>query len=338
MKARFLRLALLLAAPFFFLAACGEPDCADLRTFCAGLATDTLGLDDYGANRDTWNALQNLKNYRLLDRADFIESAERRDYEKNIAYFASRHYDAVITVGIGLRRETLRAAARYENVVFIAVNQPFKKDELRLNLIPATFPEDQMGFLAGVLAARLTRTGFVGAACEDSSLEAMWKYCEGFRNGAKFANPEVKPLILYRDDGDDEKLFLDEAWGREAAQKITARGADVLFAAGGITAQGALRAAAESQVKAIGAERDQAATLGVSNEWLVTSIYGDAQFAVENALRGLKGETLNQPDRSPIKFVPLSPKFPESLTPELQAYLAALWNRQISSGVPATRP
>ena len=49
-------------------------------------------------------------------------------------------------------------------------------------------------------------------------------------------------------DGDRERLFIDEAWGYDTAQELIQRGADVIFAAGGATGQGALRAAAEAQV------------------------------------------------------------------------------------------
>ncbi len=75
----------------------------------------------------------------------------------------------------------------------------------------------------------------------------MWRYCEGFRAGAKFVDENIKIQVIYRDDGSSEKLFIDEAWGYETAQKLIQRGADVIFAAGGVTGQGALRAAAEAQ-------------------------------------------------------------------------------------------
>ena len=101
-----------------------------------------------------------------------------------------------------------------------------------------------MGFAAGAMAAHISETRIVGAVCETSGIDAMWRYCEGFRAGAKFVNAEIKILVIYRDDGDREKLFIDEGWGYETATKLIQRGADVIFAAGGVTGQGALRAAA----------------------------------------------------------------------------------------------
>jgi basic membrane protein A len=313
-------------------------DCFREDVFCAGLVTDTLGIEDHGINQDSWLGLQNAKANGVVDQIAYIESVDTRDYEKNIAYFAEHGYDTIITAGIGLRDETQRGADLYKGVVFVGLNQPQEKEETRANLIPVTFAEDQMGFLAGVLAARVTKTGSVGAICEDSGIDSMWRTCEGFRAGVKFANKDVKPLIIYRDDGESEKLFLDETWGYDTAQTLIKRGADVIFAAGGITGQSALRVTIDSKIKAIGAERDQAAALGESNFQVVTSVYGDAQLEVENIMRLLKGGNISGQPPSRIKFIPLGPKFPENLTGEINEILTKLWNREIKTNVTTMKP
>ncbi len=311
-------------------------DCFRKDVFCAGLVTDTLGIEDHGVNQDAWLGLQASKTNKNVDQIAYIESVDTRDYEKNIAYFAEHGYDAIITIGVGLQDETRAAADHYKDSIFIGINQPQK--ETRPNLIPVTFAEDQMGFVAGVLAARVSQTRIVGAVCEDSGIDSMWRTCEGFRAGVKFADNNVKPIVVYRDNGDREKLFLDEGWGRAAAQDVIRRGADVIFAAGGVTAQGALRAAVESQVRAIGAERDQAAALDESDAWVITSVYGDAQFEIQNVLQNLRGGNLGAQNPTQFKFLALSPKFPEELTPELNDLLIKLRSGEIKTNVRATKP
>ncbi|MDD2921684.1 MAG: BMP family ABC transporter substrate-binding protein [Anaerolineales bacterium] len=303
------------------------------------MVTDTLGVEDYGVNQGAWLGLQNAKANGGVDQIAYIESVDTRDYEKNLAYFAAHGYDAIIASGIGLQDETRVVADRYVDSFFIGINQPPKKDEAaRPNLIRVVFAEDQMGFVAGVLAARVSQTHIVGAVCEKSDIASMWRTCEGFRAGVKFADKNVKPLVVYRDNGDSEKLFLDENWGRAAAQDLVKRGADVIFAAGGITGQGALRAAVEAQVKAIGAERDQAAALRESNSWLITSVYGDAQFEVEKITRDLKEGNLGGQNPTQFKFLALGPKLPENLTPELSDLLAELWKGKIRTNVKNMKP
>ncbi len=311
-------------------------DCSSDKVFCAALVTDTLGVQDYGTNQGTWAGLEEAKANGLVDRIEYIESVDTRDYEKNIAYFAQNGFDVIVTTGVGLRDETLRSADLYLDSVFIGMNQP--QAESRPNLIPITFAEDQVGFLAGVLAARITKTQIVGAACETSGIDSMWRYCEGFRAGVKFIDNNIKVQIIYNENGSSEKLFIDETWGYETGQTLIQRGVDVIFAAGGGTGQGALRAAAEAQVNAIGAERDQAVVLGESGSSVVTSILGSTSFEVQNVIRLLREGNINEMGSGQIKYMPLNQKFPESLTGELDILLQQLLNGEIKTGVASEKP
>ena len=321
----------------FILSACLQSsDCFREDVFCAGLVTDTLGINDHGMNQDTWAGLEEAKANGLVDQIEYIESVDTRDYEKNIAYFAENGYDVIITTGIGMRDETLPASDFYLGSVFIGMNQPY--EETRPNIIPVTFAEDQMGFLAGALAARISETQIIGAVCETSGIDSMWRYCEGFRAGAKFADEKIKVQVIYREDGSSEKLFIDETWGYDTAQKLIQRGVDVIFAAGGGTGQGALRAAAQANVPAIGAERNQATVLAESGSSVVTSIFGRASFEVQNVIRRLKDGNISEPRLSQIKYVPLNQKFPESLTQEMDILLIGLWKGEIKTGVSFEKP
>lgn len=319
------------------LAACLQPpDCFDKDVFCAALVTDTLGIDDHGINQNTWAGLEEAYSNKLVDRIEYIESVDARDYEKNIAYFASQGFDMIITTNPTLRDETLHAADLYPDSVFVGMNQA--QTETRPNLIPITFPEDQMGFAAGVLAAQLTKTGVVGAVCETSGIDSMWRYCEGFRAGAAFANPEIKAIVFYRDDGDSEKLFVDEAWGFESANKAIQRGVDVIFAAGGITGQGALRAASEKGIPAIGVERDQAKVLAESGSSVATSILGRASFEVQEVMRLLRDGIVSGARSGQIGNVQFHGNFPENLQKGADFLLFSLWNGDLKTNVPPQKP
>ncbi len=328
---------LILAIVLLAISACMQPpDCFQENVFCAALVTDTTGIDDYGINQNTWAGMQEAQANKLTDQIEYIESVDTRDYEKNIAYFATRGFDMIITTNAGLRDETLHAADLYPDSVFVGMNQP--QTESRPNLIPITFPEDQMGFAAGVLAATLTKTGVVGAVCETSGIDSMWRYCEGFRAGVAFANPKIKALVFYRDDGDSEKLFIDEAWGFETANKAIRRGADVIFSAGGVTAQGALRAASEANIPAIGAERDQAAALAESGSSVVTSILGRASFEVQEVMRLLRVGNIGEGVSGQIGNVPFNGNFPESLQKGANFLFSQMQSGGIRTNVAPEKP
>ena len=328
---------LFLAIALTGLTACQQsPDCFREDVFCAALVTDILGIDDHGINQNTWAGLEEAKANKLADRIEYIESVDTRDYEKNIAYFASLGFDMVVTTNPALRDETLHAADLYPDSVFVGMNQP--QTETRPNLIPITFAEDQMGFAAGVLAAQISATRVVGAVCETSGIDAMWRYCEGFRAGVEFINPEIKVITFYRNDGDSEKLFIDEAWGFASANKAIKRGADVIFAAGGITGQGALHAAAEAKIPAVGVERDQAAALAESGSSVVTSFWGQASFEVQEVMRLLRGGNFINPRAGQIGNLPLNGNFPENLQNNIDLLLFSLWNGNLKINVPLEEP
>jgi basic membrane protein A len=333
LRSRFILLTIAVLA----LSACLQSsDCFREDVFCAALVTDTVGLNDHGLTEDTWVGLEEAQASKLADRIEYIESVDARDYEKNIAYFASKGFDLIVTTNAGMRDETLHAADLYPDSVFVGMNQA--QTETRPNLIPITFPEDQMGFAAGVLAALLTKTGVVGAVCETSGIDSMWRYCEGFRAGVNYTSPEIKPIIFYRDEGDSEKLFIDEAWGFESANTAIKRGADVIFAAGAVTAQGALRAASEADIQAIGTERDQAAALEESGSSVVTSIFGQANFEIQEVMRLLRSEIVSGPRSGQIGNVPFTENFPETLQNGADLLYRSMQAGELKTNVPPEKP
>lgn len=322
-----------LAMIWWALSAClSSPECLREDVFCAALVTDMKGIDDHGINQDAWAGMEAAQANGFTDKVDIIESVDPRDYSKNIAYFAERNYDIIFTSGIALEDETHQAADLYPYTVFVGLSQPF--EESRPNLIPITFPEDQMGFAAGLLAAKISETGIVGAVCEASGIDAMWRYCEGFKAGAEYGSDTVDVFVHYREGGDSEKLFIDEAWGYETGASLVEQGADVIFAAGGGTGQGALRAASEAGVMSIGSERNQAAGLGEFGSGVVTSFYGAASFEVQETIRIMSEGQIPTARIGQIQFVPLGPLFPESLGTDLKFLLEALENGEIPIKIP----
>lgn len=319
------------------LTACGSSsDCFREDVFCAALVTDTLGAEDYGINQDAWAGLEEAKANGLADRVEYIESIDSRDYGKNIAYFADLGFDMIFTSGVALDDVTLQNADLYPDLTFVGLNQTF--EESRPNLASLTFPEDQMGFAAGVAATQLTETRIVAAVCETSGIDSMWRYCEGFRAGVKYADETVTVLVVYRENGDREKLFIDETWGYETGVELINHGADVLFAAGGVTGQGALRAASKYGIRAMGAERDQAAALGGSGSGVVTSFYGDARSEVQETMRRMEEGGKVEARIGSFKFANIPPQFPPSAVSELELLLSLLQTGQIQTNVPFESP
>ena len=102
-------------------------DCFREDVFCAALVTDTLGIEDHGANQEAWAGLQATD----MDQIEYIESVDARDYQKNIEYFAAKGFDVILTSGIALQDETLLSADLHADTIFIGINQP--EEESRAN-------------------------------------------------------------------------------------------------------------------------------------------------------------------------------------------------------------
>jgi basic membrane protein A and related proteins len=268
------------------LAACGHaiPPCAEENVWCAGLVTD-FGSVDEGINQQAWLALEDARAAGTLDRIDRIETVDSRDRAANISALAGQGYDIVVTVGASIADETTEAAARYPRAAFIGVEQ--YQPAVTANVAGLVFHEEQSGFLAGVLAAEMTRTRRIGAVCEAKFIDSIRRYCEGFRAGATSTDAAVRVRVAYR-DGSAENVFRDPAWGQAAAEEEVQQGADVLFAAGGATADAALEEAAARGTMVIATEVDAYSRLESARSTLLSSAVNDVRGGVGALLRSAR--------------------------------------------------
>jgi len=248
-------------------------DCARKDIFCVGLVTAYDGVDDHSLNQASWEILQNIETQTQIARLDNIESVDPRDWQKNILFFAEGGYDVIVTVGRELGDDTVFVAVQYPQILFVGVDQQLEEEYL--NVATIVFPEDQAGFLAGMLAAMVTETDTVGAVCETSEIETVWRYCEGFRLGATYEKDDVQVIVTYRDNGSFDSTFNDPDWGEQKALDQIDKGVDVMTGYGGRTMEGALLAAAEKGVLVIGTEDDLFYRLPDVQPFVVTSIVND---------------------------------------------------------------
>lgn len=268
--------------------AAGPQDCSRPEVRCAGLVTD-FGSVDEGISREAWLALQDVRSAGLLERADFVETVDSRDRAANIAVFGDAAYDVIVTAGAGITDETLAAAEALPTSYFIGVQQAPEGRALPDNYAMLVFHDEQSGFLAGAVAGLMTESGRVAAVCEAEFIDSVRRTCDGFRQGARHANPEIQAEVSYR-TGAAELIFRDRTWGAETAGLSIDRGADVVFSIGEETADAALIAAAERGVLVIGSETDQYHDLPEVRTALVTSaildIRGGLQTLLEEAVEG----------------------------------------------------
>lgn len=263
----FLGILITLATSLVIVRSPSPPDCADERTFCIGLVTTEEGLEDGGLNQQTWEA---LRRSRVADRVEHLESQDSRDYLPNIVFLVEEHYDLVVTVGPEAKEATIQAAKRYPHTYFIGVDQ--HQDTILENLAGLTFPEDQAGFLAGAMAVQVSSTGRVAAICSTSFVPSYWRYCEGFRAGVAYADPQVQSNILYNNSYPVQKAVTALAWAETTTRILLSTGVDVVFADPTPTGQAALQTAAKGGATVIGSRIDWHLRLPEIRSRLLTSV------------------------------------------------------------------
>ena len=191
-----------------------------------------------------------------------------------------------MTVGFLLGTDTAEAAKANPDIHFIGVDQGVCVDEngvpdptfackgdaatLLPNYQGIVFAEAQPGYLAGIVAASLTKSGTIGAV-GGTNVPAVVNYWRGYENGAKSVKPDIK--VLYQEtDPDPAKGFNDPSKGKTIANQFMDQGADVIFQIAGLTGQGVLEAAcAKGGVWGIGVDVDQAVSLPNLAKCIVTS-------------------------------------------------------------------
>ena len=227
-----------------------------------GLVTDVGRLNDKSFNQSSWEGVLQAQKELGIE-AKSIETADTKDYAKNIGQFVSDKYDVIVTVGFNLSEATTKAAQENPNIKFIGVDQ-FQDPSKPVipNLAGLVFEEDKAGYLAGALAASISKSGKIGAVCGTDDVPPVWRYGEGYKAGAKAVKPDVTVQVVYHSDVDISKTFVDPEWGKTTALSMVDRGVDVLFGAGGLTGNGAIFAAQDKGLAAIGVDADQYLTIG----------------------------------------------------------------------------
>jgi basic membrane protein A len=315
--------------------------------FRTGLVTDVGKIDDRSFNQSVWEGVQQAqREVPGVTETKYIETTDPKDYDKNIAQFADAGYDVIVTVGFALSDATYQAAKRYKNIRFIGVEQVLARDEKHPewplpNLIGMTFEDDKAGFLAGALAGLMTRSGTVGAVLATDAVPPVYRFGEGYRAGARYANPAVNVIVAYHNDVGLDRTFTDPEWGKTTAHSQADRGADIIFGAGGKTGNGALIGTVERGRWAIGVDADQYYTVPEAQRGLLSSALKLLTPATAHLVRAAKEGTF--PSGLYSGEVALAPfhDLDAQVSADVKARLAeihrGLDNGTVKTGVPAVK-
>jgi basic membrane protein A len=254
------------------LAACSGQEAEKV---CAVL--DTGGENDRSFNEFTLKGARDAAEEAGIEFAHIVSESDT-DYEKNINNFIAEGCGLVVTVGFLMGDATAVAAVENPDTQFAIVDSAYfpgfgcdenvadcyTEEGGLSNITSLMFAEDQVGYLAGVLAGCMSESGVIGTV-SGMEIPPVVKYVVGYQTGAKSQNPDIETLNVYIPD------FNDPATGKQAGETMIADGADILFGVGGNTGNGGLLAAHEAGLFGIGVDVDQYNTYPEVQSSLLTS-------------------------------------------------------------------
>jgi basic membrane protein A and related proteins len=273
----------------------GEGEEVAMGKVCAVL--DTGGENDRSFNEFTLKGARDAAEAEGLEFVHIV-SESTSDYETNIRNFISEGCGLIVTVGFLMGDSTAAAARENPEVKFAIVDYAYfpgtsgcPEDaadcyaEDLPNVTSLMFAEDEVGYLAGVLAGCMTESNVIGSV-SGMEIPPVVRFVTGFQTGAASVNPDVETLNVYIPD------FNDPATGKQAGETMIADGADIIFGVGGNTGNGGLLAAHEAGLVGIGVDVDQYNTYPEVADSLITSAAKNMDVAAGDAVRDYAAGTL----------------------------------------------
>lgn len=220
-----------------------------------------------------------------------IEAGNNRsNWQPALADATDGDYDVIIAGTFDMSGFVADIAPQYPDKKFILFDDTVDYSKGNLgNVLSLQYRVSTASYLAGYAAAKASKTGTVGEilAVEASVIN---EFVVGFEQGAKAANPNIKAL---RAVVNSSMPFNDPAKGKELALAQIQQGADVIFPIAGGTGIGALQAARDSKVLAIGVDSDQAAIFAPTDPAQAAVILTSVEKRVGNSLYLILKETID---------------------------------------------
>jgi basic membrane lipoprotein Med (substrate-binding protein (PBP1-ABC) superfamily) len=201
---------------------------------------------DAAWNSGAYQGLQQIHDSLGLA-VSHVEARTPAEQDEALRAYAAQGYDLVFAHGFEFQEAAERVSEQYPGTVFVITSGR----RVRGRVAPLIFRLEEASYLAGMVAGGLTRSnvlGFVGGI-ELPPIEAAY---QGWVNGARAVNPQVRSRKVYLNS------FDDAAAGREATLALIRAGADMFHHNADQAALGVFQAAKESPgVYVFGANADQ---------------------------------------------------------------------------------
>nr|WP_234020681.1 MULTISPECIES: BMP family ABC transporter substrate-binding protein [unclassified Streptomyces] len=280
-----------------------------------GLAYDIGGKGDQSFNDAAFAGFEKAeKEFKIGGRDIEPQDGESTaDKVQRLEQLAKAGYNPIVGVGFVYAPAVKEVAAKYPKITFGIVDDDTVKAS---NVADLLFHEEQGSYLAGVAAAKTTKKnhiGFIGGV----DIPLIHKFEAGFEQGARSVNPKIKIESQYLTQTAQEGGFASPDKGKDAANGQIEAGADVVYAAAGLSGQGVIQSAAAHKVWAIGVDSDQyqQSALAQYKDWILGSALKNVGGAVYDLTKSVvdgkphTGEVRGDLKSGAVGFADSNPKY-----------------------------
>lgn len=259
-----------------FLVGCGSTeDFQEQEYMKVGVMLSDVGLGDQSFSDAAFTGVMQARD-DLNILFTYKELAEVETYHQGLTELVEEDHDLIIGLGFMVKEDLETVANTYPNQQFLLIDDLSELD----NITSLVFKENEGSFLAGVVAGLKTNTntiGFIGGG----DFPLIHKFAAGFIQGVESVNQSAEVKVTYANDFGNAEL------GAEIANNMINNGADFIYSAAGYTGVGAINAAQEHGVYAIGVDSDQ---YFLAEDAVVTSMLKKVDTAIYQTINSLVEE------------------------------------------------
>ena len=194
-------------------------------------------INDQSWNASGYAAIAKMK--QAGTETAFSENVQPADHIETMKDYARRGFNPVIGHSGRFLSAGQRVGPEFEKTSFIVGSGGAGAGK---NVTSVDYDNAQVGYLMGVLAARMSKTGKIGSVNGLEGLPNIVQQVGGFRQGVKSVKPGAEVRVIYIKDMEDA------AMAKEAALALIAGGADFVFGKLNAGQGGIVQAAKEKNV------------------------------------------------------------------------------------------
>ncbi len=192
----------------------------------------SVGVADRSFNQQAWDAMQEAHD-KLGITVKYLAQSGSIDYPQMGDQFVQEGCNLIVGMGYNTTETIERLAPANPDTDFVLIDDAVSTPQP--NVTSLHYNTDQASFLAGYLAAGMTKTGTVGVVGNES-IPPVELYLDGFVNGVTYYNKDKSASIkaigwdVQSRTGTFVGSFTDTNKGKLLVQSEIQQGADVIMA------------------------------------------------------------------------------------------------------------